>query len=175
MWATVRFPEYMPFAEDWFALSYIYIYARKIVVLEKIYYFYNLCNESSICHQVNEKQYFYDWLCNRQQLFLLENELTKNIEYKTFWYNIVKEKSHERCLQAYKRNLLSKVLDVEQKQEMRKWLTNNFDYIGTLEFKKGVLYLLICYIPLLYEAMIYLRNSRKKLSYKIRSCLKNFL
>jgi len=169
LWSTIRFPENMPFAEDWFVLSHICLYATKIVALEKIYYFYNLYNVSSICHQVNEKYYYYDYLCNRQQLLLLENEMGKFPEYIRFWHDIVHIKTFKRCLKAYKFCLLSSKFNLEQKQELKNFLLGNRSCIKKLNLKELLSYLILSYAPLLYRMRIY----RKKLSHKIRSYLKN--
>lgn len=172
LWDKIRFPEDMPFAEDWFTLSYIYIYATKIVALEKTYYFYNAYNEYSICHQINEKQYFYDYLCNRQQLLLIENKLVKLLEYKMLWKDIVSEKAFKRCLKAYKINVFLSELSLVQKQEMRSFLLFNKQYINNLNANERISYFMLFYIPVLYRMITNLHSCRKKLSYQIRSCFR---
>lgn len=109
----IRFPERMIF-EDYYVNPYVVTTAKKIIVNEKRYYFYDRTNENSIMNNVN--------MANRYDLFLVE---LPKLEVAQGEFLYLRGKALNRvfkeAFQTYNGDSILRFLSKEQRRELEKF------------------------------------------------------
>ena len=167
IFAELRFPTKMTFAEDWYVLSSIYIYANKIVSTVKAYYFYDVTNLDSLMHNTNPRYEYFNFICKKHQLQLLETQLNQMLDQKEFWMTIVARNCFKTCLKAYHHNLYLNELSSSEKSKMIDFIKNHKSYISRLNFGSKILSLSLLYCPIVNNAKAFMYFFfKQKLNFK---------
>lgn len=118
IWKNLRFPTGLKH-EDNYVMPHVITAAKKIITNEKVYYFYDKTNESSIMSTLNLS----DW---RYMLFLSAMEKVKCARGQyAYLRNYALKEALIKALQAYNFNIVFKFLNKKQMQEIESFLVKN--------------------------------------------------
>lgn len=128
IWKELRFPEGL-IHEDNYINPYIVMKANNIVRNNKVYYFYNKTNDSSIMSNINYKSYYIWWICKVQKV-----NVTKNKDLYLYKYAL--RDAFRTAFKEYHSNMVFNFLTNEEKRTIESFFIEYKDEVKYLKFEE---------------------------------------